>query len=253
MAEENEGGGGEGERGKAEATSQCVASLLSLCLCLSVFVRLCLSLLSCSPLFVCLSPDARDACAILVYLPVCLPLSLPLSVSLPVSVAGWAMRCAAAKRHFASHCSVSFRVDVSHCCCFFCLFPSVSSSCCCCCISVSFDVLLLQLLQPCVSCSCLSAAELGTPLGTMKSRSSEKGSPSSSSSSSSSVMEVDEEDAAIIKETKKMGYCYFKRDLSEEEKRLNAQNRPTRINAPEVSPRLETNSNKDSDKVRDRK
>ncbi|EPR61219.1 tetratricopeptide repeat-containing protein [Toxoplasma gondii GT1] len=42
-------------------------------------------------------------------------------------------------------------------------------------------------------------------------------------------LELDEEDEKIINETKKMGYCYFRRDLTEEEKKLNAQHRPTRI------------------------
>ena len=77
------------------------------------------------------------------------------------------------------------------------------------------------------------ATELDSPQGGLQRRNN-KGS-SSSSNSSSSMMEVDEEDAEIIKETKKMGYCYFRRDLTEEEKRLNAQNRPTKISSDGIS------------------
>lgn len=94
-------------------------------------------------------------------------------------------------------------------------------------------------------------AKRDTPLGGLKRRSTKEGSPSSSSNttnSSSSVMEVDEEDAEIIKETKKMGYCYFRRNLTDEEKELNAQNRPTKITtaADEVSPHSEASSNRDA-------
>ncbi|CDJ50392.1 hypothetical protein, conserved [Eimeria brunetti] len=71
---------------------------------------------------------------------------------------------------------------------------------------------------------------------------------SSSSSSSSSVMEIDEEDAEIIKETKKMGYCYFRRDLTEEEKKLNAQNKPTKILSPSVSPQTPDGASGDIEK-----
>lgn len=48
-------------------------------------------------------------------------------------------------------------------------------------------------------------------------------------------LELDEEDQKIIDETKKMGYCYFRRDLTEEEKKLNAQHRPTRIEPEDAS------------------
>ncbi|OEH75528.1 sperm-associated antigen related protein [Cyclospora cayetanensis] len=75
----------------------------------------------------------------------------------------------------------------------------------------------------------------GTPLGGLKRRGSKDGG-GSGSNNSSSVMEVDEEDAAIINETKKMGYCYFRRNMTEEEKRLNAQNRPTKIQTEASSP-----------------
>ncbi|CDJ42773.1 hypothetical protein, conserved [Eimeria tenella] len=78
-------------------------------------------------------------------------------------------------------------------------------------------------------------AKLNTPEGGLQRRKN-KSDSSSSSSSSSSVMELDEEDAAIVQETKKMGYCYFRRDLTEEEKRLNAQNKPTKIASPTPSP-----------------
>ncbi|CAN0046407.1 unnamed protein product, partial [Choristocarpus tenellus] len=33
-------------------------------------------------------------------------------------------------------------------------------------------------------------------------------------------MDLDEEDLKIIEETKKKGYCYFRRTLSEQDKRL---------------------------------
>lgn len=83
---------------------------------------------------------------------------------------------------------------------------------------------------------CVTAtSELNTPEGGLQRRKN-KSDSSSSSSSSSSVMELDEEDAAIVQETKKMGYCYFRRDLTEEEKRLNAQNKPTKIASPTPSP-----------------
>ncbi|KAL8425262.1 hypothetical protein Efla_002328 [Eimeria flavescens] len=92
-------------------------------------------------------------------------------------------------------------------------------------------------------------AKLESPTGGLKRRSSKESPSSSSSSSSSSLMEVDEEDAAIISETKKMGYCYFRRDLTEEEKKLNAQNKPTKIaSEPAQSPHSDTSSNKDLDK-----
>ncbi|KEP65965.1 UNVERIFIED_CONTAM: tetratricopeptide repeat-containing protein [Hammondia hammondi] len=74
-----------------------------------------------------------------------------------------------------------------------------------------------------------------------KQRREQSSSPSSSPSTTASSgrtskktggvesLELDEEDEKIINETKKMGYCYFRRDLTEEEKKLNAQHRPTRI------------------------
>ena len=89
-------------------------------------------------------------------------------------------------------------------------------------------------------------AELDSPQGGLKRRTPKGG--TSSSNSSSSVMEVDEEDAAIINETKKMGYCYFRRELTEEEKRINAQNRPTRI-AEDASPQSEAGFSKDQEKA----
>ncbi|KAL8274431.1 hypothetical protein Esti_001591 [Eimeria stiedai] len=90
-------------------------------------------------------------------------------------------------------------------------------------------------------------AKLESPTGGLKRRSSKD---TKSSSSSSSLMEVDDEDAAIIKETKKMGYCYFRRDMTEEEKKLNAQNRPTKISSETLcSPQAETPTSRDQDKV----
>ncbi|KAH8582008.1 TPR repeat-containing [Cryptosporidium sp. chipmunk genotype I] len=43
-------------------------------------------------------------------------------------------------------------------------------------------------------------------------------------------VDLDEEDLRILQETKKMGYCYFKRELTEQEKELNRQFTPTLIN-----------------------
>ncbi|CUV07760.1 unnamed protein product [Cryptosporidium hominis] len=43
-------------------------------------------------------------------------------------------------------------------------------------------------------------------------------------------VDLDEEDLKILQETKKMGYCYFKRELTEQEKELNRQFTPTLIN-----------------------
>eukprot|EP00922_Rhytidocystis_sp_ex-Travisia-forbesii_P019769 GHVS01029202.1.p1 GENE.GHVS01029202.1~~GHVS01029202.1.p1 ORF type:complete len:669 (+),score=170.04 GHVS01029202.1:89-2008(+) len=40
---------------------------------------------------------------------------------------------------------------------------------------------------------------------------------------------LDEEEQKIINETKKMGYCYFRRDMTEDEKKLNALNKPQKI------------------------
>eukprot|EP00921_Rhytidocystis_pertsovi_P021362 GHVQ01034134.1.p1 GENE.GHVQ01034134.1~~GHVQ01034134.1.p1 ORF type:complete len:598 (-),score=105.77 GHVQ01034134.1:1953-3746(-) len=40
---------------------------------------------------------------------------------------------------------------------------------------------------------------------------------------------LDEEDQRILNETKKMGYCYFRRDLTEDERRLNSMNKPQRL------------------------
>ncbi|PFH34352.1 tetratricopeptide repeat-containing protein [Besnoitia besnoiti] len=54
----------------------------------------------------------------------------------------------------------------------------------------------------------------------------------SSASGATETLELDEEDQKIIDETKKMGYCYFRRNLTEEEKQLNAQHRPTKIDPP---------------------
>ncbi|KAH7649991.1 hypothetical protein FG379_001835 [Cryptosporidium bovis] len=42
-------------------------------------------------------------------------------------------------------------------------------------------------------------------------------------------VELDDEDLKILQETKKMGYCYFKRELSEQEKEINKQFKPKLI------------------------
>ncbi|KAF7456367.1 tetratricopeptide repeat-containing protein [Cryptosporidium felis] len=51
-----------------------------------------------------------------------------------------------------------------------------------------------------------------------------------SNKNSSDEVELDDEDLRILEETKKMGYCYFKRELTEQEKELNKQFTPTLIN-----------------------
>lgn len=56
-----------------------------------------------------------------------------------------------------------------------------------------------------------------------------------SGGSRSDSLELDEEDQKIIDETKKMGYCYFRRDLTEEEKKINAQHRPTKVDPSQHS------------------
>jgi len=46
--------------------------------------------------------------------------------------------------------------------------------------------------------------------------------------------EFDEEDMKIINETKNMGYCYFRKPLTEEDKSVREANLPKRVAAPEV-------------------
>lgn len=53
---------------------------------------------------------------------------------------------------------------------------------------------------------------------------------SKKNSASNDDVDLDEEDLKILEETKKMGYCYFKRELTEQEKELNKQFTPTLIN-----------------------
>lgn len=51
----------------------------------------------------------------------------------------------------------------------------------------------------------------------------------SKSKSETTTDELDEEDEKIINETKKMGYCYFRRELSEKEKEQNLLNKPQKL------------------------
>ncbi|KAJ1605199.1 hypothetical protein OJ253_3258 [Cryptosporidium canis] len=57
----------------------------------------------------------------------------------------------------------------------------------------------------------------------------------SKNTSSSNEVELDEEDLKILEETKKMGYCYFKRELTEQEKEINKQFKPTLISNKDTS------------------
>ncbi|KAF8819194.1 tetratricopeptide repeat-containing protein [Cardiosporidium cionae] len=61
----------------------------------------------------------------------------------------------------------------------------------------------------------------------------------------SNVAEIqvdDEEEQKIVEETKRMGYCYFRRELTKDEKRLNELNRPQRLPTPldSASPQIST-------------
>ncbi|OII73642.1 uncharacterized protein cubi_03440 [Cryptosporidium ubiquitum] len=59
----------------------------------------------------------------------------------------------------------------------------------------------------------------------------------SKKNTSNDDVDLDEEDLKILQETKKMGYCYFKRELTEQEKELNRQFTPTLINNRDTSSR----------------
>lgn len=59
---------------------------------------------------------------------------------------------------------------------------------------------------------------------------SENNKPASSKNVTSSNAEMDDEDEKIILDTKKMGYCYFRRELTEAEKMQNALNQPKKLN-----------------------
>ncbi|KAH8740802.1 hypothetical protein FG386_002764 [Cryptosporidium ryanae] len=73
-------------------------------------------------------------------------------------------------------------------------------------------------------------------------------------------VDLDDEDIKILQETKKMGYCYFKRELSEQEKEINRQftpkliennNNNNNINNPlSLNSMNNVNSTLDSDKSR---
>ncbi|GAW82226.1 chaperone binding protein [Plasmodium gonderi] len=51
----------------------------------------------------------------------------------------------------------------------------------------------------------------------------------SNTTNNSSCIDIDEEDQKIIDETKKMGYCYFKKDIKEDDKKLFEKNIPIKI------------------------
>lgn len=59
----------------------------------------------------------------------------------------------------------------------------------------------------------------------------------SKNNTSNDDVDLDEEDLKILQETKKMGYCYFKRELTEQEKELNRQFTPTLIDNKDDSSR----------------
>ncbi|CDO66133.1 chaperone binding protein, putative [Plasmodium reichenowi] len=52
---------------------------------------------------------------------------------------------------------------------------------------------------------------------------------SSTTNNNSSYLDIDEEDQKIINETKKMGYCYFKKDIKEDDKKFFEKNIPKKI------------------------
>ncbi|CRH01733.1 chaperone binding protein, putative [Plasmodium relictum] len=51
----------------------------------------------------------------------------------------------------------------------------------------------------------------------------------SNTSNNSSHLDIDEEDQKIIDETKKMGYCYFKKDIKDDDKKFFEKNIPKKI------------------------
>ncbi|CAA9989982.1 chaperone binding protein, putative [Plasmodium knowlesi strain H] len=55
------------------------------------------------------------------------------------------------------------------------------------------------------------------------------GSLTSNTTNSSSCLDIDEEDQKIIDETKKMGYCYFRKDIKEDDKKFFEKNMPQKI------------------------
>ncbi|CAD2101978.1 chaperone binding protein, putative [Plasmodium vinckei lentum] len=79
-----------------------------------------------------------------------------------------------------------------------------------------------------------------------KQRNKKNESISSNTTHNSSDLEIDEEDQKIINETKKMGYCYFKKDIKEDDKKLFEKNIPRKIE--EVN-ELDLNSQKNSNKA----
>ena len=285
MAREEDRSRGEGERREAERAGQCVSFCLLLCLLsvsflsppilfpvsllsplclllcllsassLSLFCLLFASLLSLSCLFVCLLSLMSPFCLFAVsglsplYLSHCL--SIALSLVSCLFICGVCSTCLLSVSSDPSACLLlSPFVSVSlH------FLPSpLSVAAAVAAAAASADAVAAVAASAAVSFSVSAAgaaAELDSPQGGLQRRKSKgDSSRSSSSSSSSSVMEIDEEDAAIINETKKMGYCYFRRDLTEEEKKLNAQNKPTKILSPSVSPQAPGGAAGDSEKVR---
>ncbi|KEG04929.1 chaperone binding protein, putative [Plasmodium vinckei vinckei] len=79
-----------------------------------------------------------------------------------------------------------------------------------------------------------------------KQRNKKNESISSNTTHNSSDLEIDEEDQKIINETKKMGYCYFKKDIKEDDKKLFEKNIPRKI---EEAHDLDLNSQKNSNKA----
>ncbi|CAG9473362.1 chaperone binding protein, putative [Plasmodium vivax] len=51
----------------------------------------------------------------------------------------------------------------------------------------------------------------------------------SNTTNNSSSLDIDEEDQKIIDETKKMGYCYFRKDIKEDDKKFFEKNMPQKI------------------------
>ncbi|EUD67653.1 hypothetical protein C922_01838 [Plasmodium inui San Antonio 1] len=51
----------------------------------------------------------------------------------------------------------------------------------------------------------------------------------SNTTNNSSCLDIDEEDQKIIDETKKMGYCYFRKDIKEDDKKFFEKNMPQKI------------------------
>ncbi|SBT41165.1 chaperone binding protein, putative [Plasmodium ovale wallikeri] len=68
------------------------------------------------------------------------------------------------------------------------------------------------------------------------------GSLTSNTTNNSSSIDIDEEDQKIIDETKKMGYCYFKKDIKEDDKILYEKNLPKKIE-DDVSDNFKTMQN----------